>query len=272
MPDVIIISTGYEFIYGTTINTNCSFISNLFWGSNFKVLKHITIGDEIESIVSVLNQSINEADMVITTGGLGPADNNNTVDAVCSVLNIHPVLDEESNNKFIDYYRSMNCSINNNDHKISTVPENSLVIQNIYGPAPGFIVRHMNKIIISLPGIPSQAEKMMINDILPYLKKFSEFYNKFNLNYKISDIKESDINRLINELSLPDSVKTCIIYRSGVYDVLITGFTEYSADKERIDICVRNKFYQYLVEYNTAFPEEELISLLIAKKLTISTA
>ena len=60
MPSVIVVSTGDELLFGTTVNTNSSFISNIFFGTNFKVIKHITIGDEINTIVSAVKNSIDE--------------------------------------------------------------------------------------------------------------------------------------------------------------------------------------------------------------------
>lgn len=272
MYEIIIISTGDELLYGTTINTNSSFISRMFFGSNFKVIKHIIIGDEIEAIVSSLNQSMQEADIVITTGGLGPTDDDNTVEAVCRVFNIHAVIDKESDSKTIDYFCSMNYSINSLDKKMSNVPENSYVIQNKYGLAPGFIINSDNKVVISLPGVPTEAENMMMYDVMPYLHKKYLFHDNPVLTYKMSGIRESDLNSSLNELDLHDIKKICITSKSGVCDLIITGNSNFLNTKEINDMRIRSRFEKFIIEHNASSPEEELILLLKEKNLTLSTA
>jgi len=272
MPDVIIISTGDELLFGTTINTNSSFISSLFFGSNFRVIKHIVIGDEIDSIVYSIKKSLEEADVIITTGGLGPTDDDNTVEAVCNVFNRKIFLHEESHKSTVDYFKSMNFRPNKLDGKMSTVPENSHIIKNRSGLAPGFIVDEKNKVLISLPGVPSEAENMMISDVLPYLKEKYSFTGDMKLTYRMSGIRESDINTFVNEIKLPEFIRIGITAKSGVCELIITGITDDSINKLKIDSEIKNKFSKYLLNGNASSPEHELIMMLKEKGLTISTA
>jgi len=272
MTNVIIISTGDELLFGTTINTNSSFISSLFFGSNFKVLKHITVGDEIDSIVSAISKSVEEADVVITTGGLGPTDDDNTVEAVCRIFNTKIITDEESNKRTINFFKSMNLSANKLDSKMSTVPENSHVIQNRTGLAPGFIVVSKNKVVVSLPGVPSEASDMMLRGVLPYLKEKYSFSDNMKLTYRMCGIRESDINTMVNDLQLPDFLRIGITSKSGICDLILTDIKNDISQKKNIDLMIREKFDKYLLKNNTASPEEELVLLLKEQGLTISTA
>jgi len=272
MPDVVIITTGDELLYGTTADTNSSFISSQLFGTNFKVIKHVTISDDLNTIASCLKQSVTEADIIIMTGGLGPTDDDNTVDAVCKVVNTDPVIDKESEKSTGKFFSSMNISTNTLDSKMSAVPRDSYVIQNRYGLAPGFIVNHTGKIIISLPGVPAESEKMFNLDVLPYLEKNFSFRNDLKLNYRMSGIRESDINIMVNRLNLPDSIRIGITSKSGVCDLIITGFENDLNSKINIDILIKNEFSKYLLMDGTSSPEEELVYLLKQKGLTISTA
>ena len=272
MPDVIIIATGDELLFGTTVNTNSSFISSLFFGSNFNVVKHLTIGDEITSIVSSIMKSIEEADVVITTGGLGPTDDDNTVEAVCRVFNRNNITDNQSNDKTVSFFKTMNFNPNKLDIKMSSVPENSIIIKNRKGLAPGFIVEQNNRIIISLPGVPVEAEEMMIRDVLPYLEEKFSFRNDMKLIYRMSGIRESDINTMVRDLKLPDFLQMGITSKSGICDLIITGFSDYMSGKDNTDLLIKNKFRKYLLCYNASSPEEELVLLLKERVLTISTA
>ena len=242
MPKVIIISTGDELLFGTTVNTNSSFISNLFFGSNFDVIKHITIGDQIEYIVDSINNSLEEADVIITTGGLGPTDDDNTVEAICSIFNKGIIIDMESNEKILEFFKSMNMPLNKVDSKMAMVPENSFVIQNKYGLSPAFIISEKNKTIISLPGVPVESENIMKKDVLPYLKSNYSFDDNMKLTYKMSGIRESDINSELKELNLPDYVRIGITSKMGICELTITNLIKEKIQRENIDLLIKNKF------------------------------
>jgi len=272
MPSIIIISTGDELLFGTTVNTNSSFISNLFFGSNFNVVKHITVGDKIDSIVNAISSSIEEADIIITTGGLGPTDDDNTLEAVCSIFNRRIVIDKESNEKILTFFKSMNMPLNEADSKMAMVPENSFVIQNRYGLSPAFIISEKDKIVISLPGVPVESENMMKEDVLPYLKSNFSFDDNMKLTYKMSGIRESDINSELKELDIPDYVRIGITSKMGICELTITNLIKEKIQREKIDLLIKNKFDKYLFSRNAKSPEEELIMLLKEKGLTLSTA
>ena len=272
MPDVIIISTGDELLFGTTINTNSTFISSLFFGSNFKVIRQITVGDDIHAIVSSLSESIDDADVIITTGGLGPTDDDNTVEAVCRVFKKNIVINEEANQKIMSFFKSMHFASNRLDSKMSTIPENSYVIKNRLGLAPGFILNMADKAVISLPGVPVEAEDMMLQSVLPYLREKYSFRDDMKLVYKMSGIRESDINTMVNELELPDFLTIGITSKSGICDLILTGISDNLKLKENIDSKIKNKFHKYLFDYNAMSPEHELVLLLKERGLTISTA
>jgi nicotinamide-nucleotide amidase len=272
MPDVIIISTGEELLQGTTVNTNSSFISSLLFGTNFTVLKHIVIGDKIDSIISCLEKSVEEADIIITTGGLGPTDDDNTVAAVSRVLLKDVVIDEESDRKTSSFFQSMELSPSRLDSRMSAVPEGAYIIQNQSGLAPGFIIKNETTTVISIPGVPAEAENMMLYDVIPYLKKEFLFHEGMKLSYRMSGIRESDINTILNDINLPNSLNTGITSKSGVCDLVITGIHEEIISKTEIDLLINKKFENYLLGYNAESPEEELVLILKEKNMTISTA
>jgi nicotinamide-nucleotide amidase len=272
MPSVIIISTGDELLFGTTINTNSAFISSLFFGSSFKVIRQITVGDDIDSITSSIIKALDDAEIVITTGGLGPTDDDNTVEAVSRVFKKKVIIDEESNQKTVIFFKTMKFAPNILDSKMSTIPENSHVVKNRLGLAPGFILNSDDKTVISLPGVPAETEDMMIRSVIPYLRDKFSFRDNLKLTYRMSGIRESDINTMVNELAIPAFIRIGITSKSGICDLIITGFSDNLEEKENIDLSIKNKFHKYLLEYDAVSPEHELVLLLKNKGLTLSTA
>jgi nicotinamide-nucleotide amidase len=114
-----------------TTDTKSRFLIQLasFW-TDIIVIKHITVGDNIDLIISGLSESFVNADCVIVTGGLGPTDDDNTVEAVCRIFNRSIISDEQAENRMTDFFKSMKIRINDSDYKMATVPSGSIVLKN----------------------------------------------------------------------------------------------------------------------------------------------
>lgn len=269
---VTIIATGEELLHGTTVDRNSSFISSRFFGTNFKVIKHITAGDTREDIVKAILDSLADSDIVITTGGLGPTDDDNTVEALCSIFNTTPVYDEIAKNKMEEFFSSMNMEIKEYDYKMVSLPENSVSLGNSRGLAPGFMISSGNKLVVSLPGVPDEMMEIFDTSLLEYLEKNIGFSRDMNLSYKICGIRESEINKIILELNLPKNITWGISAKQGVCDLVLIGEGEVFVNKDKTDAIIKMGFKDYLLDSSFATPEEELISLLEKKGHSFSTA
>ena len=272
MYKTVIITTGDELLYGTTADTNSAYISSRLFGTDFSVIKHISVGDNLDSIVSVLSESLSCADQIITTGGLGPTDDDNTVEAVCRLLNISQVTDIAARNKISSFFSSMDVRINEKDYKMAAVPENCDIIANPVGLAPGFICTVDKKILISLPGVPAEAEKMFDEGVLPYLMKNFHVNTDNRLTFKMTGIRESDINSIINSLEIPEQIKWGITSKSGLCDLIFVSDSPGVLHNNGLNEIINSRFKDYLIGEGFSTPEQELIYLLKKNRLTISTA
>ena len=115
MAEAIIITTGDEILYGTTVDTNSAFISSRLFGTAITVKKHITVPDNTDSIITALAQAFANADLVITTGGLGPTDDDNTVEAVSRFLGLGILIDNTHLEKMKSFFDSMKMPITVSD-------------------------------------------------------------------------------------------------------------------------------------------------------------
>jgi nicotinamide-nucleotide amidase len=272
MIKTVIVTTGDELLHGTTTDTNSAFISWCLFGTDINVLKHYTVGDDIDSIISAIDEALLSADLVIMTGGLGPTDDDNTVEAVCKIFNRNIITDVHSEKRMKDFFESMKISINNNDYKMASVPGDSLVLKNMKGLAPGFIIEEKNKTLIALPGVPSEVEKIFDEEVLPYLQKRYNYYTGNRIMLKLTGIRESDINTRINTLMFDSKIKWGISAKSGICDLCFISRESGFPDKIKIISILNNEFKNYIIGEGFNSPEDELISILKQKQLTISTA
>lgn len=171
MPDVIIITTGDELLYGTTTDTNSSYISRFFFGTDFHVKKHVTVSDSIPDIETAVKNAADEAEIVIITGGLGPTDDDNTVEAVCRITGTRPVFDQWHREKMLSFFSSMKMPVNPFDDKMVSYPDGAYVLKNTKGLAPGFIIDKDDSVIISMPGVPPEMYGMFDSEVKKYIIK-----------------------------------------------------------------------------------------------------
>ncbi len=269
---VTIIATGEELLQGTTADTNSSFLSSRFFGTNFEVKRHITVGDSVDDIIDGVTESLNYSHIVITTGGLGPTDDDNTVEALCRIFKSVPVHHENSKRKMEKFFSSLNIEIRESDYKMISLPENSIPVDNPKGLAPGFILTSEGKIVIALPGVPDEMNAMFDNNLQDYLEKVIGFTRGMCLSYKICGIRESEVNRIINEMALEDDIKWGISAKQGLSDLVFVSRREIFINKNEIDATIKDKFKEYLLDKGFNSPEDELIHLLREGGETISTA
>ncbi len=272
MPDVIIITTGDELLRGATLNSNSAFISAKLFGTNFMVIRHITTSDSISDIEDNIRQSMAMSDIVITTGGLGPTDDDNTVSAICRITGREPVIDRYHMKKMEEFFSSMKMQITPYDNKMVSLPEGSLVLNNQYGLAPGFITVISDKAIISMPGVPAEMENMFITGAMDYLAGRFGYSEHHRLSYKITGIRESEINSRLRDITEGMDIQFSITPKSGICDLVIIPDSSGAGFTGMLDDSVKKAFTEYLLCEGMESPEQELVHILLEKKLSISTA
>ncbi len=268
----VIITTGDELLYGTTADTNSAFVSWRLFGTDITVVRHITVGDNIDSIISALNSSQSEADIIIITGGLGPTDDDYTVEALCRFFNLKEYRDPFSEQRIKDFFNSMGMKIFEKDFKMASVPEGAYILKNRKGLAPGFVIEHDRKTFIAIPGVPAEAEKMFDEEVFPYLKEKFNFSEGNRLQFRLTGIRESDINSKINNLEFPEHIKWGVSAKSGICELIIVSTDDKFRDKDKIYNSIKTEFLNFIIPDEFTSPEDELIALLKSRHLTIATA
>lgn len=169
-----IISVGTELLLGQTVNTNAAFIAQELHCLGIDSYFQSTVGDNEKRIHDVLNIALNRADILITTGGLGPTPDDLTHEAIASFFQEKTILDKRVLKsielKFkMRKHKKMPPMNKKQAYKISSAKW----INNKLGTANGIIwkvKRFQNKIIITFPGVPSEMKTMWREEVFPYLK------------------------------------------------------------------------------------------------------
>ena len=220
-----IIAIGSELLLGQIIDSNSAWIAQRLAENGINLFYKTVVGDNPERMKEIITKSIERSEIVITTGGIGPTQDDLTREMVASCTERNVVLHKESLEDLEKRFRKRGFILTKNNEKQATIPENAIVIKNPNGTAPAFIVEYHNTSIISVPGVPFEMKWLIENEIIPYLR--NKYDLKETIHYrvlKVSDLGESNVDHLIGEIMKNSSNPTVgVLAHPEQVDVRITA-------------------------------------------------
>jgi nicotinamide-nucleotide amidase len=224
MTSAEIITIGTEILLGEIVDTNTRYIARNLRGLGVDLYRTITIGDNEERIASAIRESMERADIVITTGGLGPTIDDPTREAVAKAAGVETEFREDLWEQVVATIARYGRMPSENQKRQAYVPKGALGIPNPVGTAPCFIVETERNAVVSLPGVPNEMEYVLHESIIPYLQK------RFNLNEIIkvrvlhcAGLGEGMIDEKIADLEMLSNPTVGLAAHTGVVDVRIAA-------------------------------------------------
>ena len=169
-----IISVGTELLFGQITNTNSVFLSQQLNYLGVDVMYHYTVGDNPKRLAEMIRQAFTDCDLIVTTGGLGPTQDDLTKEIAAEVLHDELVLHEDLLEELEKYFQKTNRTMTENNKKQVYLPSRAVVFDNDAGTAPGFALEENGKTIICMPGPPREMTRMFERRVKPYLEAQSE--------------------------------------------------------------------------------------------------
>jgi nicotinamide-nucleotide amidase len=274
MKQVSVISTGTELMNGSTVDTNSSFISGLFYASNFHVRRHISVGDRRDDILNACNACLGDSDCVIMSGGLGPTDDDLTVDIISEICGTGKVHDEASMDRMKTVFESFGRPVSESDRKMIEVPEGAFLFRNKRGLSPGFARETPGgALIIALPGVPHEMEFMMTDSVFAFLAGRYGFEKRDSVSFRVIGLGESDINDAVRTMkSIGPGIEWGITAGMGMMTVTCVAAEGHSLDAGELRSEAEGIFGISMLGREFSTSVQEMVSLLEAKGLTIATA
>jgi nicotinamide-nucleotide amidase len=234
-----IITIGTELLLGETTDTNTRFIARTLRDLGVDLFRTQTIGDNVDRIAETVHNALNRADIVITTGGLGPTVDDPTRQALAQAsgrgLEFHPELWDQISKRIAGYGRIPT----ENQKRQAYIPEGAIVIENPVGTAPAFIVESPQGVVITLPGVPSEMETLLLDAVVPWLQ------DRFNLRsvikvrvLHVSGLGEGVIDEQIGDLEMLANPTIGLTAHSGVVDIRIAAKADKAVDAGKMIINV----------------------------------
>lgn len=275
---VEIITTGTELLLGDILNTNVQYLSRQLNQRGFDVLYHTTVGDNYQRMKKVLELACQRADIIITSGGLGPTRGDITKEVVREVCHRESYLDQESWQRIQDFFALRKRSYTPNNINQAMLPVGCEVLTNEVGTAPGVWLEHEGKIIVLLPGPPFELVDMCEKQLFPKLeKRFGANGIIFSRVLHLRNIGESSLADLLDPIIMAQTNPTLALYaRKGETIIRITAKAESMEQIKAMLEAKEEELRKVVGKYIYGVDEETLASclgkLLLERKETIAFA
>jgi nicotinamide-nucleotide amidase len=247
MPAAEIISIGTELLLGEIVDTNAPTIARALRDIGVDLYRKTTIGDNANRIATAIQEGLNRADIILTTGGLGPTVDDPTRDAVALAVGrsteYQPELWEQIQARFARYNRAPT----ENNKRQAYVPQGAIPVENRVGTAPAFIVEVGKKSIFSLPGVPREMEFLLKHAVIPYIQEHFKFTSIIKTRIlHTAGVGESQIDDWIDDLERLSNPTVGLSAHSGQVDVRITVKADNEAMAEALIAPVEAELRQRL--------------------------
>ena len=164
-----VLCVGTELLLGDIVNTNAAFLSQKLAELGICVYRHVAVGDNPERLKRALSDALESADLVITSGGLGPTYDDLTKETVAEYFGREMYLDEHSLERIEAYFKRTGRVMTDNNRKQAMMPKDAVIFDNDYGTAPSLAISNGEKCVIMLPGPPNELMPIFNERVMPYL-------------------------------------------------------------------------------------------------------
>lgn len=268
-----IVNIGTELLLGHTINSDAAFIARELSALGIDLFHIEVVGDNASRLEYILKTALSRSDIVITSGGLGPTDDDLTREVVSRVMGKNLVKDEKSLLKLREYFGAR--PIGENQYRQVLVPEGAHVFYNEAGTAPGFAVSYGGKCVISLPGPPNELVSMLEKGVRPWLANFCSG-SIWSTLIKTYGIGEGIAAEKLGTLLESDNPTAATYAADGEMFVKVTAKAENKAEAKSLAEPLIQEITHTLgdVVYGRDVPSLEYVAVteLIQRKMKVATA
>jgi len=275
--NVEIVTIGTELLLGEIVDTNSAYIARQLRDVGVNIYYLTTVGDNLERITDAVRTGLRRADVVITTGGLGPTVDDMTrqgvADALGRSLEFHPELLEQIAERF----RQLGAKMSENNRVQAYLPEGSIPVFNRLGTAPCYIVEAEDGTIISLPGVPREMKDILAASVIPYLRDRMGGKGIIKaLVLRTAGIGESQIDARISDLETWSNPTVGLAAHTGQTDIRVTARADTEAEADALiaqaETIIRERVGDFIYGTGKESLEDTFLQLLRDRRLRLAVS
>ena len=194
-----IFSIGTELLMGELADTNASFIASRLPPLGIQLQWVSQIGDNLEMLVEALTRGLGRSDIIFTTGGLGPTQDDLTREAIAGALGEEMVVQDDLVENLKSFFRNRGTDMPATNLKQATLIPSAQSVPNRHGTAPGWWAEKDGKIIVAMPGPPAEMNRIWDEEVVPRLRQRVRGEIILTRNIKTYGVSEGGIDEMVSE-------------------------------------------------------------------------
>ena len=271
-----ILTVGTEILFGQIVNTNAAYLSRELNNLGFDVMYHYSVGDNPKRLLELIHLAFRDCDMIITTGGLGPTQDDLTKETIAKAMGERIVVSDMAMEALKSHYRKSERPMTENNLKQAYMPESAEVLPNDQGTAPGFWLEKDGKIIVSMPGPPREMTNMFSKEVMPRLRSLQDSVIHYRI-LRTFGLGESKMETVLLPLIDEQTDPTIATYaKEGECSLRIASKRATLQEAKKAVDDMSQRVMDIIGEYVYSQDNEDLKDvvgrLLISKNITVSCA
>jgi competence/damage-inducible protein CinA-like protein len=272
-----IIAVGSELLTPDRVDTNSLFLTAQLNRLGIEVTRKTVVGDDLAALRNAFDESAKRVELVISSGGLGPTEDDRTRDAVADLLGRKLARDPAVMKMIEARFRKIGRVMSEVNTRQAMVPEGATVLENDRGTAPGLWLESNGGIVILLPGPPHELKAMFAAQVEPRLARLATGVRLVARELRVAGMGESDVDQRIAPIyTRHDDVQTTILTAPGEIQIHLRMWSKDTAAAERQLQGIQESIVLALGEavFTTAGEsmEEVVARELTMRQATIATA
>ena len=269
-----IVSIGTEILLGEIVDTNSAYVAARMPALGIDVYYKHVVGDNLGRLVEVLRLAWERSDLIITTGGLGPTEDDLTRESIAALMGEETAIDPDLEEGLRSRYRARNAVMPERNIKQAWLIPSAKAIPNPRGTAPGWWVEKDGKIIASMPGPPAEMNRMWEEEVAPELLKRHPGIVLVKRTLKTAGIGESNVDEILSPLLKTTNPSIGIYARADGVHVRIGAKAPSPAQAESLIAPVEAQMRQLLAPHVWGIDDDTFESvigqMLKARGLTLA--
>lgn len=271
-----LLTVGTEILFGQIVNTNAAWLSQQLNDLGIDVMYHYSVGDNPKRLEELIHFAFHDCDMIITTGGLGPTQDDLTKEVIAKAMGDKIVTNQQCLEDLKGYYEKMGRHMTENNLKQADMPSTAIPLPNDQGTAPGFWLEKDGKIIAAMPGPPREMTNMFNKQIRPRLEKMQDSVIYYKI-LRAFALGESKMETMLLPLIDGQTDPTIATYaKEGECSLRIASKRPTFEQAEKAVADMEKKVMDIIGDFVYSCDDQELIevvgNMLIEKNISISCA
>lgn len=270
-PRACLLTIGNELLKGKVLNTNARFLAARLTDLGFEVIEQMSCRDNETEIIRSVHVALQKSKLVIMTGGLGPTPDDLTRQALARCLNVPLILSRRQFAFIRRYYQKRSQTMPSLVKQEALFPKTSTPLFNRYGVALGFYVEYVGRLLVVLPGVPDELERMFDDLVQPLIRRSFHALPKYRpLVVKTTGISEPEVMKRLGKDFLNDT------FEFGIYPEIGEVTLRLYADSSEVIRKLKRKIQRRLNDFIFSFEDiplaQTLGKLLLQTRNTLAVA